>query len=416
MPSRTSLFLKRGAKGLGAVVHVGAVARAVVEGIGLQLLPEAGVFGYLVVVDAGRSLENDSSLMNSSRAFWLVMAVLMLVHMAAGQMLVNITSPTNGAHLGKAAGMELNLPLQAQLINPGPGFNTIYYYANGALVATSRSAGSSHSTMWSNVAFGSYTLLAGNVSGAPDSPPVTIHVDTNGVALISEQSIWAYLDGGENPPTNWFQPDADVSPWKQGLPQFGFGESDEQTIVNFLTPSNSIYPAYYFHQAFLVTNAAAHSNLQVKLLRDDGAIVYLNGQELFRDNMPAGPVDYLTYASAGANPENVFEGHWINPALLLEGTNHLAVEIHNQGPHSDDISFDLRLLANLAVPPPRLTLTQSGTNLTVAWARAYPGYRFEAATQIDGPWVTLTNVSEGVTEFRSTNVISGDARFFRLAL
>jgi len=354
--------------------------------------------------------------MNSRRTLWLVMAALVWGRVAPGQTIVNITNPTNGMHFDKVAGMGLNLRLQAQATNPGPGLNTVYYYANGVLVAMSSSFGNNHSTMWSNVAFGSYTLVAGTVPDAPNSSPVLIHVDTNGVALIGEQSIWSYLDGGANPPANWFQPDADVSPWKSGLPQFGFGESDERTIVDFLTPTNSIYPSYYFHHAFLVTNAAARSNLVLKLLRDDGAIVYLNGQELFRENMPAGPVDYLTYASAGANPENVLEDHWINPGLLLEGTNHLAVEIHNQGPHSEDISFDLRLVADLLGPPPRLALARSGTNLVVSWPRGYAGYRFEAATQIGGLWTTRTNVSMSATEFRSTNAINGDARFFRLAL
>ena len=42
----------------------------------------------------------------------------------------------------------------------------------------------------------------------------------------------------------------------------------------------------------------------VELLRDDGGIVYLNGVEIFRSNMPPGPVDYLTFAVyAVANAE-----------------------------------------------------------------------------------------------------------------
>ncbi len=354
--------------------------------------------------------------MNSRCALWSVFVALVLSSPAMAQTIVAITAPANGAHLGKAAGMELNIRLQAQVTNPGPGPTTVYFYANGALVATAGPV-NSYSTTWSNVAFGTYMLVAGAVDGMPTSNPVTFYVDPYGEALVSEQSAWHYLDGGANPATNWFLPEADLSTWPSGLPQFGFGESDERTIVNFLNQAdNTIYPTYYFRRAFVVTNVATVSNLVVRLLRDDGAIVYLNGQEVFRDNMPEGPVDYLTYASAGAVPENVFEDHWINPTLLLEGTNHLAVEIHNQGPHSEDISFDLRLLANLPVPPPRLTLTRAGTNLVTAWPRAYLGYRLEGTTQLGNPWVPVTNVAMGTAEFRSTNSASSPARFFRLSL
>ena len=358
--------------------------------------------------------------MNSRCALWIVLVALVWGSPTLAQTIVTIISPTNGTHFAKAADLELNVTLQAQVSNPGPGGVTVYFYANGALVATASSL-RGYSTTWSNVAPGNYMLVAGAEAGLPTSNPVTIQVDTYGVALVSGQSIWKYLDGGANPATNWFRPEADLGVWPSGLPQFGFGESDERTIVNFLNQTGGIFPTiyvtYYFHHAFAATNAAANSNLVLRLLRDDGAIVYLNGQEIIRENMPSGPVDYLTYASAGAGPENVFDDHWINPTLLLDGTNHLAVEIHNQGPHSEDISFDLRLVANLPVPPPRLTLTRAGTNLVAAWPRSYLGYRFEATAQLGGGiWAPVTNVATGITEFRSTNSVTDPARFFRLSL
>src|SRR6185369_5518493 len=111
----------------------------------------------------------------------------------------------------------------------------------------------------------------------------------------------------------------------------------------------------------------ACSNLIVRLLRDDGAIVYLNGQELFRDNMPPGPVDYHTLASAGAQYEKQVTGHWVNSGALIDGTNYIAVEIHNQGLHSEDIGFDLRLFANAQMPPPRLQLKLLTTQMVLSW-------------------------------------------------
>ena len=247
---------------------------------------------------------------------------------------------------------------------------------------------------------------------------LTIHVENGGVALVSENAGWNYLDGGADPGPGWLQADADLSMWPSGIPQFGFGEQDERTVLNWLNPTdNSTYPAYYFRHRFTVTNAAAHSNLVARLLRDDGAIVYLNGQELFRDNMPAGPVSNKTYASMGAIDENVFTDRWVDPTRLVEGTNYLAVEIHNQSPQSHDISFDLRLVANLPPPPPRLTVAQTGTDVVATWPPSYLGYRLEATARLGtNDWQEVTNVATGAGEFRSTNMMTAPARFFRLSL
>ena len=352
--------------------------------------------------------------MHSRRVAVFTFVWFALLGRVAAQSIVTIVSPTNGTHFEKAVGMELNISLQAQVTNPGPGANTVYFYANGVLVAVSTPSGS---TTWSNAGLGSYLLTAGTVAGMPTSIPVSIHVDTNGVSLINELSAWKYLDGGIDPSPFWFQPEADLGTWPTGVPQFGFGEGDERTIVNFLNQTNGeIYPAYYFHTSFIASNVVAYSNLVVRLLRDDGVIAYLNGNELFRENMPNGSVNYLTYASAGAVDENTFTDHWINPTLLVEGTNHMAVEIHNQAPHSEDIGFDLRLLANLVSLPPRLTISRTTTNVILSWPRSYLGYRLQSASELStNGWEVLTNVSAGA-EFRSTNTPTGTARFFRLSL
>ena len=335
---------------------------------------------------------------------------------ALAQPLVSLASPTNQARFANAVGMELNIPVRASVVNPGPGPSYSFnFFADGILIA-SRSGLNGFSIIWSNVSFGPHVLMV-EFNGV-SSNPVTISVEPEGVALVNENATWKYLDGGADPGTNWFAPNADVSTWASGLPQFGFGEQDERTLVNFRNPTNGlIFPAYYFHHAFVVTNAAGYTNLVARLLRDDGAIVYLNGQELFRENMPAGPVSYTNYASAGAFDENEFTDHWIDPRWLLEGTNHVAVEIHNQAPTSEDISFDLRLIANLPALPPSISVKRSGDVVICTWPRRYLGYRLESAEQLGtGDWQTVTTVVTTPTNFFSTNLITGPARYFRLSL
>ncbi|MGB2822319.1 MAG: CotH kinase family protein, partial [Phycisphaerae bacterium] len=95
---------------------------------------------------------------------------------------------------------------------------------------------------------------------------------------------------------------------------------------------------------FNVDNAWTVTDLTVRVLRDDGAVMYLNGHELPRSNMPDGPIDYLTTTSNTSSETTFFE-HSVDPTgMLVEGENVLAVEIHQTSRTSSDISFDLELV------------------------------------------------------------------------
>jgi hypothetical protein len=85
--------------------------------------------------------------------------------------------------------------------------------------------------------------------------------------------------------------------------------------------------------------------LSLELLRDDGAVVYLNGREVFRDNMPSGTIDYRTKASynVGGAAESAFYRATVARSNLTAGANILAVEIHQSSSNSSDIGFDLAL-------------------------------------------------------------------------
>jgi len=85
-------------------------------------------------------------------------------------------------------------------------------------------------------------------------------------------------------------------------------------------------------------------------VRDDGAVVYLNGVELVRHNMPAGALSSETTAASGVG--SVEESEWftfeVSPDTLVAGTNILAVEVHQSSGTSSDVSFDLTLQASRA--------------------------------------------------------------------
>ena len=106
------------------------------------------------------------------------------------------------------------------------------------------------------------------------------------------------------------------------------------------------YPTTYFRHSFTLSDPSLYERVDLNLRRDDGAVVYLNGTEIVRSNMPSGPIDHLTLASAtvSGSDEDALQGGAIDTSLLVAGTNVLAVEIHQRRATSSDISFELELI------------------------------------------------------------------------
>ena len=166
--------------------------------------------------------------------------------------------------------------------------------------------------------------------------------------LVPTGATWKYLDNGTDQGTAWRATSFNDSTWPSGLAQLGYGDGDEATTLGFGPDANNKFITTYFRRAFNVTNASLFNGVTLRLMRDDGAVVYLNGVEVWRTNMPAGSVGHLTPASVaiGGADESVFVQTTINPSLLLNGTNVLAIELHQSGGTSSDISFDLQLIGS----------------------------------------------------------------------
>jgi hypothetical protein len=79
---------------------------------------------------------------------------------------------------------------------------------------------------------------------------------------------------------------------------------------------------------------------------------------------------------------------------LVGGQNIAAVEIHQQGSSSSDVSFDLQLIGNPVSPPPapqRLVFGEFDNQLVLAWGE--PSFILEQADALSGPWTTASTTS-----------------------
>src|SRR5215218_7714607 len=133
--------------------------------------------------------------------------------------------------------------------------------------------------------------------------------------LVPAGATWKYLDNGSNQGTAWSANAFDDAAWAAGPAQLGYGDGDEATVVGFGPDSANKYITTYFRRSFNVNDAGAFAALTLRLLRDDGAVVYLNGAEVWRSNMPAGAVSYTTPASVaiGGADESAFFQTNISP-------------------------------------------------------------------------------------------------------
>lgn len=170
---------------------------------------------------------------------------------------------------------------------------------------------------------------------------------SEGLAIISKEDFWKYNDKGSEPDTNWISADFDDTDWSEGQAELGYGDGDENTAVSFGGNSRNKYITTYFRKTVTIENAEKIKVLKINLKCDDGAVVYINGNEAFRTNLPTNEItsNTLALSTISGSDENSFTTFTVNPNLVKTGKNVVAVEIHQDYGGSSDISFDLELIA-----------------------------------------------------------------------
>ncbi|MBK9106646.1 MAG: CotH kinase family protein [Saprospiraceae bacterium] len=165
--------------------------------------------------------------------------------------------------------------------------------------------------------------------------------------LLSSGSTWKYSDANTAPQAGWYSPTFNDAAWQSGPAQLGYGDGDEATTLSFGGNTNNKTPSYYFRTTIDIADPASISGLLIRLKADDGAVVYLNGNEIWRVNMPAAPAvisfGTLALSSVSGSSENAWNELTAPAAALLAGQNTIAVEIHQADVTSSDVSFDLEL-------------------------------------------------------------------------
>ncbi len=159
--------------------------------------------------------------------------------------------------------------------------------------------------------------------------------------LLGAGSTWSYLDDGIDPGPSWPQDTFDDSAWPTGPAPLGYGIFGG-TLVSYGADPADRHVTTWFRQSFSIVDPADYTGLTMEIRRDDGAVVYLNGVEVHRTNLPS-PSTATTLATSDVSgvDENEFTSFAVPTSLLVAGDNQVAVEIHQASPGSDDLAFDL---------------------------------------------------------------------------
>ncbi|HRI25430.1 MAG TPA: DUF11 domain-containing protein, partial [Ferruginibacter sp.] len=217
-------------------------------------------------------------------------------------------------------------------------------------------------------------------------------VDVDGGAsstsLLSYGGMWRYysLNNYSAAPANvsglnWTE-DAynDASNWTNTANNsnaFGYNEPS----VN--SPSQTNRFTYYLRRDITVSNPSQYNSITLTVQYDDGFIVYVNGTEVARANMPSGSAPYGTNPN---NSRNYTDGDYvldIPSSSFVNGNNQIAVALYNRNSGTTDFYYNMQLVGNILNTTFNSSaadlIMPSGTN-TVKFARLYWGGRINGGT------------------------------------
>src|SRR5690606_17618319 len=183
--------------------------------------------------------------------------------------------------------------------------------------------------------------------------------------LVASGAVWRYLKGTSQPPTTWTQADFDDSGWLIGAAGFGYGDSDDATILSDMrrrsddpaTPVDEAQPGYasvFIRKKFTIEDPALIDDLILRIDYDDGFAAFLNGVNVARRNVPSTTL-YNTLASGSheaGDPEEIDLSNRKN--LLRAGENVLAIQGHNNSLDSSDFTLTPALFSRRVLPVPPL--------------------------------------------------------------
>ena len=181
--------------------------------------------------------------------------------------------------------------------------------------------------------------------------PVTLFAQVDHwESVILEGEDWNYLLPTSEPSSTWKNAGFNDAGWQSGPSGFGYGDGDDNTTIGSRL-------SIYLRKDFTLSNLNEIEEAVLHMDYDDGFIAYLNGVEIARAQLNS-PTPTFNQPSDGLHEALLYQGltpesFSIDPSLLQEGTNTLAIQVHNQSLTSSDMSAIPVLSVGVNVPTMR---------------------------------------------------------------
>ncbi len=238
--------------------------------------------------------------------------------------------------------------------------------------------------------------------------------------LMAFGGNWRYLDNNTRP-AGWETTGFADGGWATGPAELGYADAPA-TTVSFGPDGNNKYITTYFRRNVNITGLNTFATVTCNIIRDDGFVMYVNGVEVRRDNLPTGTIDHNTLAPAaiGGADETTPLSFSVCPSYFVEGNNTIAIEMHQNAGNSSDLSFNLEMIGNsLTAGAPLLTRNpylQMGrqTAITIRWRTDIPSFgRVEIGPSFGNYSTSATDETCATTEHEVTITgLTADTKYF----
>lgn len=166
------------------------------------------------------------------------------------------------------------------------------------------------------------------------------------VSLLDNNSKWSYYYEATAPDRDWNTNDFDDSTWESGAGFFGYnttkGDSKYDVVLDYGEDDEAKPITAYFRSTFEIQDVKNIRDLTADIDYDDGFVMYINGNEVKRENLPEEEISDTTL-SVDKNGNDRSSSFSISPEYLTNGKNIIAVEVHQASAGSSDLEFNFSM-------------------------------------------------------------------------
>ena len=215
--------------------------------------------------------------------------------------------------------------------------------------------------------------------------------------LFGMNSSWKYYDKGAQSSTIWRTSSYNDTSWSSGESPLGYKTPGIKTTVGYGSNANQKNPTTYFRKTFTLSKTPSSKDVFILDYQvDDGFVVYVNGSEAGRVNMPSGTISYNTYSSTYAGDEPITGTLDLPARYFQNGTNLIAVEVHNNNATSSDLFWAASLNTTIDAMNEEFISTEAIIDL--------PSNNYVGLTACFSPLSEEERLQQGITPVRINEV------------